>query len=50
VIVNNFYIKGIRLNPLKTDSPLIVDADAVLSGAVTGERLQPIAWNRAKVG
>ena len=34
VIINNFDVKRIRTDPAETDTPLIVDANAVLSNAV----------------
>jgi hypothetical protein len=34
--------------PCKTDAVLLVDADAVLSGAVAGEQFEVIAWRLAK--
>jgi hypothetical protein len=35
--------------PLKADAPLVVDADAVLTGPIAAKRLQPIARQRGKI-
>lgn len=43
VIINDFNVVGIAIMPAKTDAPLIIDADAVLSLSVTREYFQTIA-------
>jgi hypothetical protein len=40
---------GIPARPLETDPPLDVDPDAVLAGAVTLQRFQPIAPERPQL-
>jgi hypothetical protein len=37
VIIDDFYIEGVRFQPAKTNSPLAVDADAVLADPAPGE-------------
>jgi len=39
MIIDNFDIFGDSINPTKADSPLIIDANAILSGTITLERL-----------
>jgi len=34
VVINDFHMDGIAAGPLKTDAPLIVDANAVLAFAI----------------
>lgn len=44
--VHDFNVHGMSADPTKADSPLIVDTDAVLSGAVTFQDLEPVAkWD-----
>jgi hypothetical protein len=35
--------------PSKADPPLLVDADAVVAGAITRELLEPIAWRDSEI-
>jgi len=50
VIVHDLNINRIRIHPAETEPPLIVNPNAVLPSAVAFESLQPIRWNRPKVG
>jgi hypothetical protein len=43
MVIDNFHIKSVPIPPLKTNTPLIVNADAVLSFSVALERFQFIA-------
>ena len=46
MVIANRHLCGPLWGPDKTDAPLIVDADRMLSLAVAGKRLQPISrWN-----
>jgi hypothetical protein len=40
---------GIPIAPAEADSPLIIDPDAVLTGAITTQLFQPIAWWQCQV-
>jgi hypothetical protein len=42
VIVNDLDVIGVTVGPAKADSLLIIDSDAVLSPAISGEFLQTI--------
>jgi len=42
MIIRDLYLKGIPLSPLKADSPLIIDAYAVLPRPISGELFQPV--------
>ena len=44
MVVYNLHIKNVAFFPFKTDAPLIVDADAPLSLAITLQSFQPVAW------
>jgi hypothetical protein len=50
VVIDNLHIVGIAPVPLKADAPLIVDADAVLAGAVAPQPLQTVARWHSEVG
>ena len=43
MIVRNLDIKGVSVFPMKADSPLIIDADAVLSGSVALQSFQTVS-------
>jgi len=43
VIVHNFDLVGVAFAPTKADSPLVIDADAVLPLSVALESFKPIA-------
>src|SRR5262245_19003431 len=42
VVIDDFDIGRTLLGPHETDAPLIVDADRMLAGAVSRERLEPV--------
>ena len=43
VVIDNFDFVGLAISPHETDSPLIVDSNAVGSGPISTECLQTIA-------
>ena len=49
MVVDNLNVHGIAINPLETDSPLIIDANAILSRPVAPKLLQMIGRRHAKV-
>jgi len=49
VVIDNDDVKRIPILPAKADAPLIVDANAVLTGAVAFELLQTVAGRDAEV-
>jgi hypothetical protein len=49
MVINYLDLVGVAVAPLKADSPLIVDADAVLASAVACQFFQPIAWGDTKI-
>jgi hypothetical protein len=49
VIIHDFDFICIAVAPYEAEPPLIVDADAVLAGAVALERLQSISRRNAKI-
>jgi hypothetical protein len=49
VIVNNFHTKNLATLPAKTDPPLIIDADAVLTLPLALQRLQSIPGRDTKI-
>ena len=40
VIINDFNIESVAIVPLKTNAPLDVDTDAVLTGTVAGKTFE----------
>jgi hypothetical protein len=50
MVVHNFDVNGIRGDPPKANSPLVVDPDAVLPGAIAAECFETIPGNRAEIG
>jgi hypothetical protein len=55
MIIDNFNELGAAIAPLETDTPLIVDPDAVLTATIALQRFQPmpeaqfIRWNSGSV-
>jgi hypothetical protein len=49
MIVHDLNVVRTVVFPSKTDPPLIVDPDTVLSSPVTRQLFQPISWTRGKV-
>jgi hypothetical protein len=49
VVVHYLYIFSARARPAKTDAPLIIDANAVLSQPVTFQGFKPVAWRHPQV-
>lgn len=48
MVVNNFDVNGSSRRPDETHTPLIVDANAVLTGSIALERFQAIARRRSQ--
>jgi hypothetical protein len=48
MIVDDLHVLGASDRPPKTEPPLIVDADAVLTPLVTRQGLKPIPWRRSQ--
>jgi hypothetical protein len=46
VIVGNFHVGRTFIAPRKAQTPLTVDADAVLAEAITFQRFESVAWRR----
>jgi hypothetical protein len=44
MIVDDFDVEGVALMPFKTDSPLLVDADCILSFPVASESVKHVSW------
>ena len=49
MVIDQFHLVGIAVSPNKAQSPLIVDADAVLAFPVARQCLQPIAGRHPKI-
>ena len=49
MVVRYFDFVSIAIAPLKANAPLIIDAQAVLAGAVTGQLFQTIAGRDAQI-
>ena len=49
MVVDDCDVPSAVVSPAKTDSPLVIDADAVLSTPATAELLQSVAWRHTQV-
>jgi len=47
--VGNLDLVGVPVTPLETDSPLVVDANAVLAGPISDQFLQAVTWGDAEI-
>ena len=49
MVVDDFDVVGVPAGPTETDTPLVIDADAVLSSAIASQLFEAVrGWN-AKV-
>src|SRR5262249_13219854 len=48
MIVGNLHVKGMAVAPHKTNSPSVIDANRVLSLAVTSQSFQLVPWRRGE--
>ena len=49
MIINDFDVDGISIVPLKTDAPLAIDSDAVLTCTVAEKTFEAVGWWNAQV-
>lgn len=49
MIIHDFHIMRVAVSPTKTESPAIVDTDAVLTGSIAFQSLQSISWRCSQV-
>ncbi len=49
VVVSQFDAQCVSRRPDKTDPPLVVDADTILSFAITGQFFQPVATRNSQI-
>jgi hypothetical protein len=49
MVISDFNLPGIAIAPYKADPVLVIDPNAILSGAITFERFQSIAWKDRKI-
>ncbi len=49
MVVHNFDFRCVPVEPIETDSPLVIDANGMLSLAIAFEFFQPISRGRPKV-
>jgi hypothetical protein len=49
VVIDDFHVVGVTVDPSKADTPLIVDPDAVLAFAIPFEGCEPIGRRNAQI-
>jgi hypothetical protein len=49
MIINNFDVVRVSFSPLKADTPLLIDTDAVLTGAATCQLLKMVCRRDAQI-
>ena len=49
MIVRHFDLVGITFLPPEANSPLVVDADAMLSSTIARKAFQPISWRDPQI-
>ena len=50
VVVDDFDFHRTSVGPDETHPPLVVDANAVLTGTVAAQRFETMRWRRSQVG
>jgi hypothetical protein len=48
MVIHDFYVVSITIDPLEANPPLVIDANTVLPRPVAAEPLQPVRWRDAK--
>jgi len=49
VVIDDFHVVGVTINPSKTDTPLIVDADAVLAFSAALECFKTVGRRNSQI-
>jgi hypothetical protein len=49
VVIDDLHVVSICSFPAETDAPLVVDPDAVLSGPISPQNLQPVAGRNPQI-
>ena len=49
MVVSDLDVIGISVNEPKADAPLVIDPDAVLTGAISFQRFEPISWRHPEI-
>lgn len=49
MIVNDLHLLWSSIRPHETDAPLVIDPDAVLTGAISFQRFEPISWRHPEI-
>ena len=49
MVVDDLYVFGTAVSPPEADTVLVVDADAVLSAAISFQGLEPVARRDAQI-
>jgi hypothetical protein len=49
VVIRNFSLFRIAITPLKTNTPLVINANAPLTLPFTPQSLKPVRWWKAKI-
>ena len=49
MIIHDFYVVSISIEPFKAYPPLVIDPDAVLTCTVAAELLQPVCWRNVEI-
>jgi hypothetical protein len=49
VVIDNFYVVGISVTPVETDTPLVIDANAVLALPIPVKRFETVCRRNTQV-
>jgi hypothetical protein len=49
MVVDDFHVAGVALQPQEADAILIIDPDAVMALALAVQRLQPVSGRHAQI-
>lgn len=49
MVIHNFHLMRVFTLPLETNAPLLIDANAMLAGAIAFERLQAVARGQRQI-
>jgi len=49
MVIHDLYFVGISLSPLEANSPLVVDANAILPSTIPGELFEAVAGRNTQI-
>ena len=49
MVIDNFYTQSISIFPMKTNPPLTIDSNAILTSSISRKEFQAIRWRKFEI-